>query len=851
MTLLNCATAIAASPELSTSNRLQDRRVVAAGQRSYSESFADGRFYANGWHITGEMGGVWAPPLKLVDGVWFGIDNTWVGQATRFVSGQGYIRYELPPVDGLKLDRTDFAPDAHRSVLFGLTLTNPGPTKTVTVKADAHSELMGAYPWGFSGVVPNASGNLPDHGSFDGHALTFTDDGSVGGGAPVHHYTAMVASDRRPVSGIAADTGGAFRGPQPGRVCAADDSTSLPSACDDGPFGKGTGGELRYSVSIPAHGSTTLWIAVAGSDQGHAAAKSELAGALGDPTGELRQKIAARAALAANTRVSLPGDRLLQRAIGWGKQNLADLTQSASNLQIRWTNQGKQFPAPLGTVAHARWFGAGYPDYPWLFATDGEYTAFPAVALGQFATIEDHLRALRDISDILNHRSGIVVHETVSDGSVYFGHDSQTVAGNGSVSNDFNTDETVKFPSAVALVWRWTGDNRFRDQMYDFTRRGMLAIDRRYDVDRDGWPEGSGNVERPGMGPEKLDNGVYYMRGLYDLADMARSKHDRTTAVWATQLANQLRSQFEATWWDPSVGQYADSLLDPGNVQSFQKHWIGQVPMEAELTSGTRSTPGVASAEHGNTALAGRENSCFSGDRPGNLGLFHTGCGGGADGKGDFEIFSLTTSIQAVGEGNYGRLGPGQQQRYTDANAETMFAEPATGGTPDEQPGAMPEIFPSAPQGDPTAGVPPNINRCWTCRSMVMQAWGSYGTVWAVVHQQLGVRPFLGYRTLQIVPQVPGGQPSVAGTNIRLGKGSVDVFASHAGRRYTTRLRVHGLHLRVLEIGHTLPSGTRPGTIRVDGHRASAVAIRATNRGVEVTVPVRGNGLHTLVVRTA
>ena len=31
------------------------------------------------------------------------------------------------------------------------------------------------------------------------------------------------------------------------------------------------------------------------------------------------------------------------------------------------------------------------------------------------------------------------------------------------------------------------------------------------------------------MGPEKLDNAVYYIRGLYDLADMARSKHDGAT----------------------------------------------------------------------------------------------------------------------------------------------------------------------------------------------------------------------------------------------------------------------------------------------------------------------------------
>jgi hypothetical protein len=849
--LIGCATAHAATPELATSSRLQDRREVAAGLRSYAAGFEDGRFYANGWHITGEMGGVWAPPLKLLDGVWFGIDGSWVGPATRFFSGWGYTRYDLPPIDELQLQRTDFAPDAYRAGMFGLKITNPGAGREVMIKVDAHSELMGAYPWGFAGIVPNASANLPDHGSFDGSSLVFTDTGSLGSGAPVHHYAALVASDRTPSAGTATDTGGGFRGPQPGHACAANDSISPPSACDDGPYGQGTGGELQYRVTVPGHGSTTLWVAAAGSDRGLAAARSQLAGALSDPAGELRDKIAARQALSRQTQTSLPGDPLLQNAIDWGKQNLADLTQTASNLQIRWTNQGKQFPPPLGTVTHSRWFGAGYPDYPWIFATDGEYTAFPAVALGQFQTIEDHLRALRDISEVLNHRSGIVVHETVSDGSVYFGHDSQTTAADGSKSNDFNTDETVKFPSAVALVWRWTGDNRFLNQMYDFARRNLLAVDRRLDVDRDGWPEGSGNVERAGMGPEKLDNGVYYMRGLYDLADMARFRRDGATAAWATRLANRLRRQFEATWWDPSAAQFADSLIDPSNQQSYQKHWIGQVPMEAELATGRRVTPGVATFGHGTTALAGRENPCFSGERPGSRGLFHTGCGGGADGKGDFEIFSLTTSIQAVGEGNYGRLGPDQQQRYTEANAETMFSEPATGGTPDEQPGAMPEIFPSAPQGDPpSAGVPPNIDRCWTCRSMFMQAWGNYGTAWSVVHQQLGVRPFLGYGAVQVVPQVPDGQPSVSGSNIRIGNGSVDVFAAHGGSRYTTQLQVHGLRLTSLQIGATLPAGATVRRVRIDGRPARQVGARRTHRGIEVTVTARGSGPHTLVVTT-
>src|SRR3954451_24095490 len=566
--LIGATAAQAATTELSVTTRLQDRREVAAGQRSYAEGFEDGRFYANGWHSTGEMGGVITPPLKLLDGVWFGIDGQWVGQATKFTSGWGYTRFDFPDVSGLHVQRTDFAPDAHRAVLFGLKLTNPGRArKTVTVMVDAHSELMTAYPWGFAGVTPNASDNIPDHGSFANNELQFTDEGALRG-APDHHYAALVGASQNPTSGTAADTGGSFRGPEPPPPpghCDANDGTSPPSGCSDGPFGRGTGGELQYRVTVPGNGTTTLWVGAAGSNDGATQAQSisdaqsELNAALNDPAGELSDKVAARTKLGDQSVVNLPGDRLLQNSIDWGEQNLADLTQSASNLQIRWTNQGHEFPAPLGTVAHARWFGAGFPDYPWVFATDGEYTAFAAVAAGQFEAAKDHQRALRGISQILNGGSGIGVHEAVSDGSIWFGHDSQTTAPDGTKMNDFNTDETIKFPSAVALIWRWTGDDSFRDEMYDFARRNLRAVDRMLDVDRDGWPEGSGNVERPGMGPEKLDNAVYYIRALFDLADMARAKGDAATASWATSLARRLQQQFEGTWWDAAAQQYADS----------------------------------------------------------------------------------------------------------------------------------------------------------------------------------------------------------------------------------------------------------------------------------------------------
>jgi hypothetical protein len=150
--VLTAPWAALAADELSVSQRLPDRRYDVAGERARAIGFEDGRFYANGWHITGEMGGVWTEPLKLVDGVWFGVDGEWVGPATQFTSGWGYAKLDLPSAGGLTLQRTDFVPDGRRAALFGLSMTNPGASaRTVTVKVDAHSELMTEYPWAFSG----------------------------------------------------------------------------------------------------------------------------------------------------------------------------------------------------------------------------------------------------------------------------------------------------------------------------------------------------------------------------------------------------------------------------------------------------------------------------------------------------------------------------------------------------------------------------------------------------------------------------------------------------------------------------------------------------------------------------
>jgi len=279
------AAAASVSPTLTVSTNLANRRYVAAGDRAYELGTEDGRYPAMGFHTRGEMGGIWTPPIKLLDGIWFGINGTWIGPATSFTSGFGHVQMTLPqtttgPANNLQITRTDFVPDGRRAVEIGLTLTaaNSAP---FTLMADAHSELMSAYPWGFT-TPDQTTFNLPDTASFNGNQLVFQENGTppVANAAP-HSWAAVVgATGLTPASG---KTGTDFRGPQdPPVICPVGSQPDM-YRCDDTAYGKGAGGELTYNLQLHAKTSTTIWFTVAGSDQGPAAAQAEFSAASANP----------------------------------------------------------------------------------------------------------------------------------------------------------------------------------------------------------------------------------------------------------------------------------------------------------------------------------------------------------------------------------------------------------------------------------------------------------------------------------------------------------------------------------------------------------------------------------------
>ena len=370
-----------ASDELSTSNRLC--RTAARSRpatRAYSSASRTAASTPTAGTSRGEMGGVWTPPLKLVDGVWFGIDDQWVGPATTLHERPGLHALRPPGHGGPEARSAPTSrPTGSARALFGLTLTNPARrARTVTVKVDAHSELMGAYPWGFNGVTPERERQPRRPRRVHRRRARSSPTTARCPGAPEHHYAALVGSDRTPASGEAA------------RPAARSAARRATHACQDGDQ---SAPERRATTARSARAPAASCATASRSrrtapqtrvDRGRRLrqgprrrALASSRAALRDPAARSPPRSRRAASSRASTQLSLPGDRAAAARDRLGqaepRRPHASAPRTCRSAGPTRASSSRRRWAPSRS---ARWFGAGFPDYPWIFATDGEYTAF-------------------------------------------------------------------------------------------------------------------------------------------------------------------------------------------------------------------------------------------------------------------------------------------------------------------------------------------------------------------------------------------------------------------------------------------------------------------------------------------
>jgi hypothetical protein len=776
-----------AAPVISATSKLALRRYVAAGTSAFVVGAEDGSFPPIGWHTTGQMGGVWAPPVKLLDGVWFSIGGHWLGAATKYTSGPGFVRLSFPAVGGVAPTLTEFSPDGKPVVLFGLTLTPVhGKTTTARVAADAHSQVAAAYPW---------SSTKPTFDAYNHQNAVSADPGTG------------VLQFRQQARPWFADVGA---NPQPATVRTGSGFWGPTTASQQKVFGaKGRGGQLTWKLSIPAAGRT-LWLGVAGSHTGAGPAASALRAGLANPLGLLSAKVAGRDSTAALTSVKVP-DASVQRAILWSKLNLADLRRSITNVAIRDVKAGTAYPKPLATLPKLSGIDAAYPDYAEFFGTDGAYATYSLAAAGQWQTAMEHLNTLRTVSRIVNGGTGKVIHEITSTGAVYFGDNSEP--------GDIN--ETAQFAIAAGLVWQWSGDQAFLHQNYAFIKAGLHYLTSLEPGGRDDlWPDGAGIVENPALGNDALDVASETVQALGVLHDMAVAMGDHSTATWAAGRKKAMLAAFHQ-WWITNQSLYADSMCDgtEGNCthagqQLQQRWWTTVAPMEQ----------GIAPTAKADAALTKMEGPTFTGT----CGLFVDGVGG-PSGTGGQTCYLVNTGAMARAEANYGRTS--QAVTYMDKVASQLTVE---------MPGSLPELAASAQY---------NPFEAFTSRANVMQAWSSYGVLWTTVNDLLGVTPDVPQRSVTVVPDVPATWPSLSVSRLRVGNDQLAVTASHQAGDYRTQ--VSGATGLRLTIGTVLPTGAKPKSVTLNGHKV-AFKLVTTTRGTAVEVPVKVPApQQTLAVQTA
>ncbi len=102
---------------------------TTAGDKLYMVGFQDGSFPDLGWHVKGEMGGIWSHPIKLVDGfearVTINDSTVSLDKADAFVNypfGNKHIYHSLP--NGVSLERFQFVPDGKKAVHIGYAFKN-------------------------------------------------------------------------------------------------------------------------------------------------------------------------------------------------------------------------------------------------------------------------------------------------------------------------------------------------------------------------------------------------------------------------------------------------------------------------------------------------------------------------------------------------------------------------------------------------------------------------------------------------------------------------------------------------------------------------------------------------------
>jgi glycogen debranching enzyme len=687
---------------------------VTAGDRVYMVGYQDGSFPDLGWHVTGEMSGIWNHPIKLMDGFAASLQakssgNKWcLDKADTFFNYPvGNKHHFMWNEESIEVQRFQFVPDSLEGMVAEYTIHNKSAaTKQFDFSFTGWVDLRPTWLGERTNMI-----DAEDEISFDEeHSLAIAKD-------KVNPWFVVFGSELRT------------------------DQYITTSTCDTDRAGLGKNGTLTYKISLPPNAIKVISFFIAGSYHSELTARETFSLLKKTASNRLQQKINHYKNVKATSNLIIPAKEI-EQMYEWLKYNTEWLVRTVPE-------QGSAI-------------SAGLPDYPWWFGADMTYTLQGILATGNHSLAKQSIELLSKISQRTND-NGRIIHE---------------VSTNGAVFNPGNVNETAQYITILKVYADWTGDKEFVTQLFPSVKQGIEWLTRTMDPDGNGYPNGNGMMEIHGLDTEMIDVVAYTQQALASAAHLAQWAGEEQLASEYQLKAEALKVKINTEWWseqEQSFGDFrgtiaeakpivaaalirADTLGKPWAVRELKAtqqkmntyspdkqfpfvvyhNWVVNTPLETGVADTIKARAALQTATKYENPFGVYVTGIDRSDEPDSVVL-----------KSRKKIFSYTgavmtlpTGVQAVAAARYGM--PNEALGYIKKLQQSFSYA---------LPGSMYEVSPDF--------------------GMAVQAWNIYGVAVPVIRSFFGIEPHAMEESISLTPLLPDSWPEATIENVAVGDNTI------------------------------------------------------------------------------
>lgn len=702
---------------------------VTAGDRVYLIGHQDGSFPELGWHIDGEMGGVWDHPIKLLDGFAAQIRMVDSNAAICLDKGNQFINYPMAnqhhftwPEQHLEIDRYQFVPDGMEGVVVEFRIRNSGVEKK-------------AFTFAFTSMIDLRPTWLGERTNMvDAEDEVRFDEGSE----------AVIANDKNNPWYVMIGSA------QGGNLVEV-------TSCTTPRKGLGKNATLSYSLTVDPKGEVTLPVFIAGSYQSEEALRATYKTLRKMGTEKFAQKIDRYDAITRSAHLTIP-DQDIEQMYAWLKYNTDWLVRTVPEI--------------------GSGLSAGLPDYPWWFGTDATYALQGVLATGNHAVAKNTISLLHKLSQA--NANGRIVHEVSTNGAVFNpGNVNETAQFITLVNTyyEWTGDKeliTQLYPDIKKGI-QWLLEERDPDRNHYPNGSGMMEI-----------PGLESELEM-------IDVAVYTQQALASAAALARAMQAAEATEYqarADELKTRINADWwnasESSFGDfrgtleealpilkaalvrsDTLGKswaVAELKATQKQMQKDRSHTVSPHVIYHNWVVNTPMETGVADADKARAALQKAKTY----ENP--FGVFVTGIDRTNEPdsvvlKSRKKTFSYTGAVMTLPTG----VQAVAAARYGNADEALAYINKLNQSFSYALPGSMYEVSPDF--------------------GMITQAWNIYGVAVPIVNYFFGLHPQAAEKRVVISPNLPTGWTEVAIKNVGVGNNAISLSISKLADHREYRLQ--------------------------------------------------------------